>query len=212
MRIGIIGPIGSGKSTLSHLLSTYYNVPMVKEPVESSPFLPLFYADKKKYSFISQCAFYSELFLSMWNTRDEEFLICDSTMFSNLVFTELLKKEGMMTDEEVDLTYKVAEAHMKLVPELDIHIVLVRNEESLFDNVRKRSRHLEKGQYDYLKFHYKNYSSVLDSIFEKYNISKDKILFLKVDDMFNQLHFNELVKQIEEKFHKSLHQQQSLKL
>lgn len=212
MRIGIIGPIGSGKSTLSHLLSTYYNVPMVKEPVESSPFLPLFYADKKKYSFISQCAFYSELFLSMWHTRDEEFLICDSTMFSNLVFTELLKKEGMMTDEEVDLTYKVAEAHMKLVPELDIHIVLVRNEESLFDNVRKRSRHLEKGQYDYLKFHYKNYSSVLDSIFEKYNISKDKILFLKVDDMFNQLHFNELVKQIEEKFHKSLHQQQSLKL
>jgi deoxyadenosine/deoxycytidine kinase len=212
MRIGIIGPIGSGKSTLSHLLSSYYNVPMVKEPVESSPFLPLFYADKKKYSFISQCAFYSELFLSMWHTRDEEFLICDSTMFSNLVFTELLKKEGMMTDEEVDLTYKVAEAHMKLVPELDIHIVLVRNEESLFDNVRKRSRHLEKGQYDYLKFHYKNYSTVLDSIFEKYNIPKEKILYLKVDDMFNQLHFNELVKQIEEKFHKSLHQQQSLKL
>jgi deoxyadenosine/deoxycytidine kinase len=212
MRIGIIGPIGSGKSTLSHLLSSYYNVPMVKEPVENSPFLPLFYADKKKYSFISQCAFYSELFLSMWHTRDEEFLICDSTMFSNLVFTELLKKEGMMTDEEVDLTYKVAEAHMKLVPELDIHIVLVRNEESLFDNVRKRSRHLEKGQYDYLKFHYKNYSTVLDSIFEKYNIPKEKILYLKVDDMFNQLHFNELVKQIEEKFHKSLHQQQSLKL
>lgn len=212
MRIGIIGPIGSGKSTLSHLLSSYYSVPMVKEPVESSPFLPLFYADKKKYSFISQCAFYSELFLSMWHTRDEEFLICDSTMFSNLVFTELLKKEGMMTDEEVDLTYKVAEAHMKLVPELDIHIVLVRNEESLFDNVRKRSRHLEKGQYDYLKFHYKNYSMVLDSIFERYNIPKEKILYLKVDDMFNQLHFNELVKQIEEKFHKSMHQQQSLKL
>ena len=88
MRIGIIGPIGSGKSTLSHLLSSYYNVPMVKEPVESSPFLPLFYGDKKKFSFISQCAFYSELFLSMWNTRDEKFLICDSTMFSNLVFTE----------------------------------------------------------------------------------------------------------------------------
>ncbi|MDY0317480.1 MAG: deoxynucleoside kinase [Candidatus Izemoplasmatales bacterium] len=211
MRIGIIGPIGSGKSTLSHLLSSYYNVPMVKEPVESSPFLPLFYADKKKFSFISQCAFYSELFLSMWNTKDEKFLICDSTMFSNLVFTELLKKEGMMTDEEVNLTYKVAEAHMKLVPELDIHIVLVRNEESLFENVRKRSRHLEKGQYDYLKFHYKNYSTVLDNIFNKYQIPKDKILYLKVDDMFNQLHFNDLIKQIEEQYHKSLHQQQSLK-
>ena len=117
-----------------------------------------------------------------------------------------------MTDEEVDLTYKVAEAHMKLVPELDIHIVLVRNEESLFENIRKRSRHLEKDQYDYLKFHYKNYSTVLDSIFNRYQIPKDKILYLKVDDMFNQLHFNDLIKQIEEQYHKSFHQQQSLKL
>ena len=212
MRIGIIGPIGSGKSTLSHLLSSYYNVPMVKEPVESSPYLPLFYADKKKFSFISQCAFYSELFLSMWKTKDEKFLICDSTMFSNLVFAELLKLENMMTDEEVELTYKVADAHMKLIPELDIHIVLVRNEDSLFDNVRKRSRTLEKGQFEYLKFHYKNYSGVLNNIFMKYNIPEEKILYLKVDDMFNQLHFNDLVLQIEEQYHKSVLQQQALSL
>ena len=93
MRIGIIGPIGSGKSTLAHLLSSFYNVPLVKEPVESSPFLPLFYQDKERFALISQNAFYGELFLSMWKTKDEPFLICDSTMFSNLVFTELLKKE-----------------------------------------------------------------------------------------------------------------------
>jgi deoxyadenosine/deoxycytidine kinase len=185
---------------------------MVKEPVESSPYLPLFYADKKKFSFISQCAFYSELFLSMWKTKDEKFLICDSTMFSNLVFAELLKLENMMTDEEVELTYKVADAHMKLIPELDIHIVLVRNEDSLFDNVRKRSRTLEKGQFEYLKFHYKNYSGVLDNIFKKYNIPEEKILYLKVDDMFNQLHFNDLVLQIEEQYHKSVLQQQTLSL
>lgn len=204
MRIGIIGQIGSGKSTLSHLLSTYYHVPMVKEPVESSPFLPLFYGDKKKFGFISQCAFYGELFLSMWETKDEPFLICDSTMFSNLVFTELLKKEGMMTDEEVELTYQVADAHMKLVPELDMHIVLIRNEESLFENIRKRSRNLEKGQYDYLKFHYKYYSEVLEMIFNRYNVPKEKILYLKVDDMFNQLHFNDLIAQIEHQYQQSL--------
>lgn len=212
MRIGIIGPIGSGKSTLSHLLSSYYNVPLVKEPVESSPFLPLFYADKKKFALISQSAFYSELFLSMWKTKDENFLICDSTMFSNLVFTELLRKEGMMTKEEVELTYKIAEAHMKLIPELDIHIVLIRNEDSLFQNIRKRSRHLEKDQYDYLKFHYQYYSEVLEKVFKRYNIPKNKILYLKVDDMFNQLHFNNLVSQIEEQYHKSINEQGSLSL
>ncbi|QWC00159.1 deoxynucleoside kinase [Mycoplasmatota bacterium] len=212
MRIGIIGPIGSGKSTLAHLLSSYYHVPMVKEPVENSPFLPLFYADKKKFALVSQGAFYGELFLSMWKTKDEPFLICDSTMFSNLIFAELLKKEGMMTDEEVDLTYKIADAHMKLIPKLDIHIVLVRDEESLFDNVKKRSRSLENDQFNYLKFHYKNYNKALQKVFSKYHLPKDKILYLKVDDMFNQLHFNQLVAQIEEQYQKSTHQQQSLSL
>jgi deoxyadenosine/deoxycytidine kinase len=212
MRIGIIGPIGSGKSTLAHLLSSYYNVPLVKEPVESSPFLPLFYADKERFALISQNAFYGELFLSMWETKDEPFLICDSTMFSNLVFTELLKREKVMNDFEVDLTYKIADAHMKLLPDLDLHIVLVRDEESLFSNVKKRSRVLEEGQYSYLKFHYKNYSDVLESIFNKYNVPKEKILYLKVDDMFNQLHFNDLVFQIEERYRNLSFQQQSLNL
>ncbi|MGS0972469.1 MAG: deoxynucleoside kinase [Candidatus Izemoplasmataceae bacterium] len=208
MRIGIIGPIGSGKSTLAHLLATYYHVPLVKEPVESSPFLPLFYANKEQFALISQNAFYGELFLSMWETKDEPFLICDSTMYSNLVFTELLKKEKIMNDEEVDLTYKIADAHMKLLPDLDIHIVLVRDEDSLFSNVKKRSRVLEKGQYDYLKFHYKNYSEVLSFIFNKYNVPKQKILYLKVDDMFDDLHFNELVRQIEERYQQLSYQQQ----
>ena len=212
MRIGIIGPIGSGKSTLAHLLSSYYNVPMVKEPVENNPFLPLFYADKKKFALVSQSAFYSDLFLSMWKTKDESFLICDSTMFSNLVFSELLRKEKMMDDDEVELTYQIANAHMKLIPDLDIHIVLVRDEESLFDNVKKRSRSLEEGQYNYLKFHYKNYGKVLDKVFKRYQVPKEKILYLKVDDMFNQLHFNNLVSQIEEQYQKSIHQQQSFQL
>ena len=212
MRIGIIGPIGSGKSTLAHLLSSYYNVPLVKEPVESSPFLPLFYADMKNFALISQCAFYGELFLSLWKTKDEPFLICDSTMFSNLVFVELLKKEKVMTDAEVDLTYQIADAHMKLLPELDIHIVLVRDEDSLFSNVKKRSRVLEENQYNYLKFHYKNYSEVLDNVFKRYTVPSEKILYLKVDDMFNQLHFNALVSQIEERYQQLTSQQQSLNI
>ena len=212
MRIGIIGPIGSGKSTLAHLLATYYNVPIVKEPVESSPFLPLFYADKERFALIAQNAFYGELFLSMWKTKDEPFLICDSTMFSNLVFTELLSREKVMNKNEVELTYKIADAHIKQLPDLDLHVVLIRDEESLFDNVRKRSRDLEEGQFTYLKFHYKNYSEVLENIFNKYKVPKEKILYLKLDDMFNELHFASLVSQIEERYNNIQNKQQSLNL
>ncbi len=212
MRLGIIGPIGSGKSTLAHLLSTYYNVPLVKEPVESSPFLPLFYSDMKKFGLVSQFAFYGELFLSMYENKDESKLVCDSTMFSNLVFAELLKKEYILSQGDVDLIYTVANSHMKLLPKLDIHIVLVRDEESLFENVRKRDRDLEKGQYEYLKFHYEHYSGILDSIFKRYNVPEQNILYLKVDNMFDELHFNQLVSKIEERYSQLINQQQMLDL
>jgi len=200
MRIGIIGPIGSGKSTLSKLLSDYYHVPLIEEPVEKNEFLPLFYQDKETFALLSQNAFYSSLFLLMWKTKDEKSCVCDSTLFSNLVFTELLRLEGIMSAYEVALTYAIADEHLKRIPDVDIHIVIVRNEEQLFDNVSKRGREMEKDQYDYLKFHYKNYYEVLDRIFKNYKVPKEKILYLRVDDMFQGEEFERILKEIEAKY------------
>ena len=200
MRIGIIGPIGSGKSTLSKLLAEHYNVPMVAEPVEKNEFLPLFYEDKKTFALLSQNAFYSSLFLLMWNSRNYKACIFDSTLFSNLVFTELLRLEGIMSAYEVALTYAIADEHLKRLPDVDIHLVLVRNEEHLFNNVKKRGREMEKDQYDYLKFHYKNYFDVLDRIFKNYQVPEEKILYLNVGDMYEEKEFTRICKLIEERY------------
>ncbi|MCK5732514.1 MAG: hypothetical protein KAH13_05820, partial [Tenericutes bacterium] len=83
---------------------------------------------------------------------------------------------------------------------VDMHLVIVRKEEQLFDNVRKRGRDIEKDQHDYLKFHYANYYDVLDRIFKTYKIPKEKILYLEVDDMFQGEEFEEIVKAIEERY------------
>ncbi len=200
MRIGIIGPIGSGKSTLSKLLSEHYNVPLIEEPVEKNEFLPLFYQDKETFALLSQNAFYSSLFLLMWKTRHERKCVCDSTLFSNLVFTELLRLEGLMSAYEVALTYAIADEHLKRLPDLDMHIVLVRSEDALFNNVRKRGREMEKDQEDYLKFHYANYYDVLDRIFKTYKVPKEKVLYLNLDDMFKESEFKHIVKTIEERY------------
>lgn len=200
MRVGIIGPIGSGKSTLSKLLSDHYNVPLIEEPVEKNEFLPLFYEDKETFALLSQNAFYSSLFLLMWRTRHEKACICDSTLFSNLVFTELLRLEGIMSAYEVALTYAIADEHLKRIPDVDIHLVIVRGEKQLFENVRKRGRDMEKDQEDYLKFHYANYYDVLNRIFKTYKVPKEKILYLEVDDMFQGEEFEMITKKIEEKY------------
>lgn len=200
MRIGIIGPIGSGKSTLSKKLANYYNVPLIEEPVENNEFLPLFYENKEMFALLSQNAFYSSLFLLMWKSRHEKSCIFDSTLFSNLVFTELLRLEGIMSAYEVALTYAIADEHLKRLPDVDVHVVLVNDMENLFANVAKRGRDIEQGQKEYLTFHYKNYYEVLDRIFKNYQVPKEKILYLRMSDVHEEEEFKRVVQVIEEHY------------
>ena len=189
MRIGILGPIGSGKSTLAKMMSDFYKYPLLEEPVEKNPYLPYFYEDKETFALLSQNAFYSALFLLMWKTKDLPHVICDSTLYSNLVFAEMLRLEGFMTATEVALTYAIADAHLKRLPDLDMQVILVRPKEELFKNVRKRGRTIEKGQEDYLNFHYDNYYDVLKRIFKNYKVQASKVLYLELQDIHDPKEF-----------------------
>ena len=204
MRVGIIGPIGAGKSLLSKKLSNYYKCPLIAEPVEKNEYLPYFYQDKETFAMLSQNAFYSALFLLMWKSRHEKMVICDSTLYSNLVFTELLRLEGLMTAMEVALTYAIAEEHLKRLPDLDLQIVLVRDTPDLFENVRKRGRTIEKGQEEYLQFHYANYYDVLKRLFKNYKVPDHKILWLRLGDMEDPIEFARIVATIEEAYTRSI--------
>ncbi|HRY77798.1 MAG TPA: deoxynucleoside kinase [Candidatus Izemoplasmatales bacterium] len=203
MRIGIIGPIGSGKSTLTRKLANHYGCAIVEEPVEKNEYLPYFYKDKETFAMLSQNAFYSALFLMMWKTKELENVICDSTLFSNLVFTELLRLDGTMSAMEVALTYAIADEHLKRLPDVDVHIVIVRRTEQLFENVRRRGRVIEQDQHDYLTFHYANYYDVLKRIFRNYRVPEKKILWLSIEDMENPDEFAGIVKAIERKYAES---------
>jgi deoxyadenosine/deoxycytidine kinase len=171
------------------MLSDFYKYPLLEEPVEKNPYLPYFYEDKETFALLSQNAFYSALFLLMWKTKDLPHVICDSTLYSNLVFAEMLRLEGFMTATEVALTYAIADAHLKRLPDLDMQVILVRPKDELFRYVRKRGRTIEKGQEDYLNFHYDNYYDVLKRIFKNYKVQASKVLYLELKDIHDPKEF-----------------------
>jgi deoxyadenosine/deoxycytidine kinase len=203
MRLGILGPIGSGKSTLAKLLSDHYHYPLIEEPVENNPYLPYFYQDKETFALLSQNAFYSALFLLMWKTKDLQEVICDSTLYSNLVFAEMLRLEGYMAAMEVALTYAIADAHLKRLPDLDLQIVLVRSKDALFSQVRQRGRTIEQGQEAYLHFHYDHYYDVIKRIFKNYHVPSEKVLFLNLNDMKDPKEFAKICLDIERAYQRS---------
>jgi deoxyadenosine/deoxycytidine kinase len=70
-----------------------------------------------------------------------------------------------------------------------MQVILVRPKDELFRYVRKRGRTIEKGQEDYLNFHYDNYYDVLKRIFKNYKVQASKVLYLELKDIHDPKEF-----------------------
>ncbi len=197
MKIGFLGPIAVGKSSISWLVAQATGSVLMEEPVVKSRYLPLFYSDPKRFALVAQNQFYSDLTYDMLQVEDNENVIYDSTIFSNLVFAELLHEEGLMTKEELGFTYQIALAHLKIVGHIDKYIILRRSKEMLFKNQQMRSREIEKGQEEYLNFHYDHYYEAVDKVLKHFPDVLDRIEFVELGDIYYEEHnIKELVDKI----------------
>lgn len=198
MHIAVLAPIAAGKSTITSLIATEFDMTLMEEPVADNPFLPLFYQDAKKYGFVSQCAFFTKLFEDMHNVKDNPKVIYDSCLISNLVFVELMTMQNILKPYEAALLHTFAEKHIEILGHVDCYIVLKRPKEVLFANQRERNRAIEQDQEDYLNFHYDNYYKVLDRIIELYKL-EEKIIFVELEDnRFDEANIDQLFDDIED--------------
>jgi deoxyadenosine/deoxycytidine kinase len=102
MYIAIAGNIGSGKSSLTKLLSDRYALTPIFEAVDENPYLEDFYLDMKRFAFHSQVFFLGkrlEQHLREVNTGSR--VIQDRTVFEDAaIFATNLRQQGHIDDRD----------------------------------------------------------------------------------------------------------------
>ena len=154
MHIGIAGNIGSGKTTLTRLLSKSMNWTPRFEPVDNNPYLADFYKDMQRWSFNLQIYFLNKRFKEVVNIRrTNDNVIQDRTIYEDsCVFAPNLHKMGLMSTRDYENYKDLFSLMISLVKPPDLMIYLRSSIEHLVGNIQKRGREYEEGiRLDYLK-------------------------------------------------------------
>jgi deoxyguanosine kinase len=136
--IVVEGPIGSGKTTLAHMLADRFPVDYLTEKAEANPFLPRFYQDAQRYGLPTQLFF---LFQRATQIKD----ISQRDMFANPIVADFfLEKDPLfarlnLDDEEYALYHQIYQ-HLQLkAPKPDLVIYLQTPIDALLERIETRN-------------------------------------------------------------------------
>lgn len=176
--IAIEGNIGSGKTSLSKMISEEFGAKLILEQFADNPFLPKFYEDQKKYAFPLEMSFLAERYQQFNDETSQPdlfspFIISDYYVFKSLIFAEITLEE-----DEFSLYRRLFFQMYKNLVKPDLFVFLHQNTDRLLKNIAKRGRGYEKEiEADYLEKIHKGY---LNFIKEQTDI---KILVIDVSEV-----------------------------
>ncbi|MBR3444344.1 MAG: deoxynucleoside kinase [Prevotella sp.] len=154
MHIAIAGNIGSGKTTLTKLLTKHYGWTPRFEPVDNNPYLDDFYADMERWSFNLQIYFLNKRFKEVVEiSKSSDTIIQDRTIFEDArIFAPNLHEMGMMSDRDFANYSDLFDLMMSLVKLPDLMIYIHTSIPTLVAQIQKRGREYEKSiRIDYLQ-------------------------------------------------------------
>ena len=154
MHIAIAGNIGSGKTTLTKLLTKHYGWTPRFEPVDNNPYLDDFYADMERWSFNLQIYFLNKRFKEVVEiSKSSDTIIQDRTFFEDArIFAPNLHEMGMMSDRDFANYSDLFDLMMSLVKLPDLMIYIRTSIPTLVAQIQKRGREYEKSiRIDYLQ-------------------------------------------------------------
>ncbi|MDR4987792.1 MAG: deoxynucleoside kinase [Bacteroidales bacterium] len=180
MHIAIAGNIGSGKTTLTRLLSKHYGWEPHYEDVDTNPYLNNFYEDMQRWSFNLQIYFLNSRFRQVVDIRKKNIkVIQDRTIYEDAyIFAPNLHSMGLMSSRDFDNYTSLFELMSSFIQPPDLLIYLKASVPTLVNQIQKRGRDYENSiRLDYLKKLNERYEEWIDGY------KSGNLLIINVDEI-----------------------------
>ncbi|MEL7625264.1 MAG: deoxynucleoside kinase [Anaerolineaceae bacterium] len=195
--IVLAGNIGSGKTSLTQLLSLSFGWTPSYESVDNNPYLADFYADMKTWAFHLQMYFLGNRAIEIENlAKAGNSAVLDRSIYEDAhIFVRALHEMNNLSDRDYQAYFKLYELVLRTLPRPTLLIRLVTPVETLVQRIQQRARSIEDTiDPDYLR--------LLDSYYKQWDkeYSESPVLTIdsqRFDFVNNPEHFNEIVSAIE---------------
>ncbi|MDB9912281.1 deoxynucleoside kinase [Flavobacteriaceae bacterium] len=197
MHVAIAGNIGSGKTTLTRLLSKHYKWKPHYEDVEDNPYLDDFYNEMERWSFNLQIYFLNSRFRQILEIRERgEKVIQDRTIYEDAyIFAPNLHAMGLMTNRDYENYKSLFDLMESVTKGPDLLIYLRSSIPNLVKQIHKRGRDYENSiSIEYLSRLNERYEAWITTY------TKGKVIILDVDDLDfveNPEHLGEVISKID---------------
>ncbi|PLX01405.1 MAG: deoxynucleoside kinase [Marinilabiliales bacterium] len=180
MHIAIAGNIGSGKTTLTKLLSKHFNWKPHYEDVENNPYLHSFYEDMQRWSFNLQVYFLNSRFRQVIDIRRSgDNIIQDRTIYEDAyIFAPNLHSMNLMSTRDFENYISLFELMSSFIQPPDLLIYLRASVPTLVNQIQSRGRDYEESiRLDYLKLLNERYENWINGY------KQGKLMIMDVDNM-----------------------------